>query len=83
MMIRPWTWPGRAGVAGCIGMIRVYQKTLGSMLGLFGPLCRFTPSCSHYTIEALRKYGLVRGLVKGTLRIVRCNPYHPGGFDPP
>lgn len=82
-MIRPWTWPGRVAVALCIGLIRVYQKTLAPLLGLFGPLCRFTPSCSHYTIEALRKYGLVRGLAKGAWRIARCNPFHPGGFDPP
>ncbi len=80
MTIRPWTWPGRIGVAACIGMIRVYQKTLCPLLG---PLCRFTPSCSHYTIEALRKYGLVRGLARGAWRICRCNPFHPGGFDPP
>jgi hypothetical protein len=83
MMIRPWTWPGRAGVALCIALIRVYQKTLGPMLSLFGPMCRFAPSCSQYTIEALRKYGLVRGLAKGALRIARCNPLHPGGYDPP
>ena len=79
-MIRPWTWPGRLGVAACIGLIRVYQKTLGPILG---PACRFEPSCSRYTIEALRKYGLVRGLAKGTWRIVRCNPFNPGGHDPP
>ena len=79
-MIRPWTWPGRLGVAACIGLIRVYQMTLGPMLG---PACRLEPSCSRYTIEALRKYGLVRGLAKGAWRIVRCNPFNPGGPDPP
>ena len=83
MTIRPWTWPGRLAVAVCIAMIRVYQTTLGPVLGLFGPMCRFTPSCSQYTIEALRKYGLVRGLISGAGRIIRCNPFHPGGFDPP
>ena len=79
-MIRPWTWPGRLGVAACIGLIRVYQQTLGPLLG---PACRFEPSCSRYTIEALRKYGLFRGLAKGAWRIARCNPFHPGGYDPP
>jgi putative membrane protein insertion efficiency factor len=64
-------------------MIRVYQKTLGPMINAFGPVCRFTPSCSHYTVEALRKYGLVRGLAKGAWRFFRCNPFFPGGHDPP
>jgi putative membrane protein insertion efficiency factor len=83
MTLRPWTWPGRLGVAGCIGLIRVYQWTLGPLLYRLGPVCRFTPSCSQYTVEALRKYGLVRGLAKGAWRILRCNPLHPGGEDPP
>jgi putative membrane protein insertion efficiency factor len=80
MKLRPWTWPGRLGVAACIGSIRVYQKTLSPLLG---SACRFHPSCSNYTIEALRKYGLIRGVARGAWRILRCNPFHPGGFDPP
>ena len=80
MTIRPWTWPGRAGVSLCIGVIRVYQKTLSPLLG---PLCRFQPSCSRYTVEALQKYGLIKGLAKGAWRIARCNPFNPGGIDPP
>lgn len=80
MTPRPWSWPGRAAVAVAVGMIRVYQKALSPMLG---PLCRFQPSCSHYTVEALRKYGFIRGTAKGIWRILRCNPFHPGGFDPP
>ena len=80
MSVRPWTWPGRVGVATCIAIIRVYQKTLSPMLG---PLCRFEPSCSRYTVEALRKYGFVKGIAKGTWRILRCNPFNRGGFDPP
>ena len=80
MRFRPWTWPSKAGVAVSIGAIRVYQKTLSRLLG---PACRFEPSCSRYTVEVLKKYGLVRGLAKGVWRIVRCNPWNPGGFDPP
>jgi putative membrane protein insertion efficiency factor len=80
MTIRPWTWPGRLGVALCIALIRVYQKTLRH---LFGPACRFEPSCSEYTLGALRKYGLIRGLAKGVWRIMRCNAFNPGGYDPP
>ncbi len=79
-MIRPWTWPGRLGVVACVATIRIYQRTLSRLIG---PVCRFHPSCSHYTVEALRKYGLVRGLARGAWRVLRCNPFHPGGSDPP
>ncbi|MED5576188.1 MAG: membrane protein insertion efficiency factor YidD, partial [Planctomycetota bacterium] len=48
-----------------------------------GANCRFHPSCSQYTIEAIEKYGVVRGILKGAYRILRCNPWNPGGDDPP
>ena len=73
-------WPGRLAVGALIVLIRVYQWTLGPLLG---PACRFEPSCSRYMIGALRKYGLIRGLWKGTGRLLRCHPWHPGGYDPP
>lgn len=63
-----------------IGMVRVYQFTISPLLG---KVCRFEPSCSHYFIEAVRKYGAVRGSAKGIWRICRCHPFHPGGYDPP
>jgi len=44
--------------------------------------CRFYPSCSAYTLEAIEDKGAVLGLLKGLKRIARCNPFHPGGFDP-
>jgi uncharacterized protein len=44
--------------------------------------CRFYPSCSAYMLEALEKKGIVRGMAAGVLRILKCNPFHPGGFDP-
>ena len=44
--------------------------------------CRFYPSCSTYMIEAIEKKGIVRGVLYGLLRILKCNPFHPGGFDP-
>ena len=44
--------------------------------------CRYTPSCSHYTEEAIRKYGLVKGSLMGVYRILRCNPFSKGGEDP-
>ena len=63
-----------------IALVRVYQLTLSPIIG---QQCRFQPTCSHYMIEAIRKYGAIRGAWKGTLRICRCHPWHPGGHDPP
>jgi putative membrane protein insertion efficiency factor len=71
-----------------IGLVRLYQIFLSPLLvHIFGPLlghgCRFYPSCSVYFIEAVRKYGAIRGVLRGIWRICRCNPWNPGGFDPP
>jgi uncharacterized protein len=73
-------WPARAAVWLLIGLVRVYQVTLSPLLG---PACRFEPTCSRYLVEALRQYGLIRGLAKGIRRVLRCHPWHPGGYDPP
>ncbi len=62
-----------------MAMIRVYQMTLSKALP---PSCRFEPSCSHYTYEAIEKYGLIKGSWLGFKRILRCNPFNPGGYDP-
>jgi uncharacterized protein len=63
-----------------IGLIRVYQVTISPLLG---PACRFEPTCSRYMIEAVRKYGLLKGFGRGLARVSRCHPWHPGGEDPP
>ena len=63
-----------------IFLVRLYQWMLSPLLG---KTCRFHPSCSQYFVLAVRKYGLVRAIWKGGLRICRCHPWHPGGFDPP
>ena len=63
-----------------ITLVRGYQVILGPLLG---GRCRFYPSCSQYFLDAVRKYGALRGAVKGMGRIARCHPFHPGGFDPP
>ena len=63
-----------------IAMVRLYQVLISPA---FGPTCRFVPTCSNYFIGAVRKYGAVRGAMKGIWRICRCHPFHPGGHDPP
>lgn len=63
-----------------IRLIRIYQLFISPMLG---PRCRFTPSCSQYGIEAIRKYGPFGGIWRTAWRILRCNPWCKGGHDPP
>ncbi|HEY3431403.1 MAG TPA: membrane protein insertion efficiency factor YidD [Rhodocyclaceae bacterium] len=60
-------------------LIRFYKLAISPFLGRS---CRFYPSCSEYTLEALQKHGLVKGLWLSVKRIGRCNPWHSGGFDP-
>ena len=62
-----------------IALVRMYQYLISP---LFPPSCRFYPSCSHYTREALQTHGVVRGLWLGAVRLVKCHPFHPGGIDP-
>jgi putative membrane protein insertion efficiency factor len=63
-----------------IAMVKVYQWTLSPIVG---QQCRFQPTCSRYFIEAVRKYGAVRGTWRGVKRICRCHPWNSGGYDPP
>lgn len=62
-----------------VGLIGIYQYALSPF---FGSSCRFSPSCSDYICQALHHHGVLRGLWLGIKRILRCNPWHPGGFDP-
>jgi putative membrane protein insertion efficiency factor len=62
-----------------VGCIRLYKRFLSPFLP---PSCRFTPSCSRYTIEAIQKHGALRGTLLGAWRILRCNPFGKGGYDP-
>jgi putative membrane protein insertion efficiency factor len=62
-----------------LGLIRSYQVTISRTKY---PSCRFVPSCSRYTYEAIDKYGLVRGVWMGAKRLARCHPFNTGGFDP-
>jgi putative membrane protein insertion efficiency factor len=71
---------GRLVAAVLIGFVRCYQALLRPILP---SVCRFEPSCSEYFIQAVQKYGPLRGAWKGVGRICRCNPFCRGGFDPP
>lgn len=62
-----------------IALIRVYQKILSPILP---PACRYTPTCSEYFVQALQKKGIVKGILLGVWRILRCHPFAEGGYDP-
>lgn len=59
--------------------IRVYSYAISPM---FGPRCKYYPSCSAYAVQAIEGYGILRGLVLAVWRVVRCNPFSRGGYDP-
>ena len=69
----------RVLIAPLVGLVRLYQVCISP---LFPSSCRFTPTCSQYALDALRKYGLIKGLAKAIWRILRCNPWGGHGHDP-
>ncbi len=62
-----------------MGLVRFYQYLISPVLG---PRCRVHPSCSHYAVEALELHGALRGSWLALRRLLRCHPWHPGGYDP-
>lgn len=62
-----------------ISIIRLYQLLLSP---LKKPSCRFYPTCSQYAIEAVEKYGVFKGARMALVRLMKCHPFHPGGYDP-
>ncbi len=62
-----------------VGIIRVYQRFVSPLLG---PRCRYHPSCSEYAAQALQRHGILRGSLLASWRLLRCNPWSHGGFDP-
>ncbi len=62
-----------------VSVLRCYKKFVSPLLP---SACRFHPTCSEYMQEAVERYGVLQGISKGLLRLFRCHPFHPGGFDP-
>ena len=62
-----------------IALIRVYRLLISP---LFPPSCRFQPTCSQYALDAVERFGSIRGSWMAIKRILRCHPFHPGGYDP-
>jgi len=62
-----------------LGLIKLYQNTLSRVMP---SVCRFRPTCSQYAFEAIKRYGFGRGVALATRRLVRCNPFTEGGYDP-
>ena len=69
----------RAAREAVVAPIRLYQRTISPLLG---PRCRYAPSCSDYAIQAIREFGILRGLVLAAWRLLRCHPWSAGGLDP-
>jgi hypothetical protein len=70
-----------------VKILKIYQKTFSFDHGLLKPFapygrCRFRPTCSEYAISAIEKYGLIKGGLKAIWRVLRCNPWNNGGWDP-
>lgn len=78
-------WVQRLPARGLLGLLWIYQHTLSPVLPVvLGPSCgcRFSPTCSHYAVEAVRTHGAILGALLAARRLLKCSPLHPGGFDP-
>lgn len=65
-----------------ISLLKSYQKFISPILKQIGVNCKFYPSCSNYMLQAIQKYGSIKGIYLGTKRLLRCHPFAKGGYDP-
>lgn len=63
-------------------IIKIYKKHISPILDFLGIKCKYYPTCSEYTMQAIEKYGALKGSFLGVKRILRCNPFSKGGYDP-
>jgi len=63
-------------------LIKIYKKTISRIFSIMGFHCKYYPTCSEYTMQAIQKYGSIKGVYYGAKRIIRCNPFSKGGYDP-
>jgi len=66
----------------CINLIEFYQKYISKFLETKNIKCKYYPTCSEYTKQAIMKYGVIKGCMLGSKRILKCNPFSKGGYDP-
>ncbi len=66
----------------CIWLLKAYKKIISPILNFFGIHCKFYPSCSEYMMQAIEKYGCIKGILIGLKRLLRCHPFAKGGYDP-
>ena len=66
----------------CIYLIEIYQKNISKFFVSKNIRCKFHPTCSEYTKQAIEKYGFFKGSILGIVRILKCNPFSKGGYDP-
>jgi putative membrane protein insertion efficiency factor len=69
----------KIAIGGIIFIIHLYQHSFSL---LFGPTCRFTPSCSSYALLSIQRFGIKEGIWLTLKRFIKCHPFHPGGYDP-
>lgn len=65
-----------------IFLLKGYKKIISPIIGAFGIYCKFYPSCSEYMIQAIKKYGCIKGIYLGIKRLLKCHPFAKGGYDP-
>ena len=65
-----------------IFLLKIYKKTISPVFSAFGIHCKYYPTCSEYAMQAIKKYGVIKGCFLGVKRILKCNPFSKGGYDP-
>lgn len=65
-----------------IFLLRIYKKIISPIISACGIHCKYRPTCSEYMMQAIQKYGVIKGVLLGSIRILKCNPFSKGGYDP-